>query len=460
MRGTRFNTGDGIRMALDAGAAARGHWSGCHAVGWDANAPEFGDLAVGDGFQKHSYPFGIMVNARGQRFVDEGADFRNYTYAKYGREILAQPGQIAWQIFDAKVTSLLRDEYRIRQVITRYGRYHRCAVAEDRRDRRSRTVGNRSRVQCSRGRVDSVRPNAQRRSRHPRHTVAEIELGKSVGYAAIRSVRSDVWHHVHVRRPARRRGCARHLGRRRPHSRSVRRQANSSAVCSTSTIRAAPGSRRAPCSDGRPASAPQPRAKTKQAMRSPIRSLPFQSSEESLMERRTMLRSLLALAALPAGDEAHRAAETLTPPDFPPLSKTEQQWKELLAPARFQVLFEEATERPFSSPLNDEKHAGTFMCAACFLPLFDSKRQVRQRHGLAELHPIDRGPHRLEEGLQARVAAHRVSLRTLRGPSGPRLQRRSQAARRTMVQQRAGAVVHPKGRHPSRSQDLTVKLRA
>ncbi len=116
VRGTRFNTGDGIRMALDVGAAARGHWSGCHAVGWDANAPEFGDLAVGDGFQKHSYPFGIMVNARGQRFVDEGADFRNYTYAKYGREILLQPGQIAWQIFDAKVTSLLRDEYRIRQV--------------------------------------------------------------------------------------------------------------------------------------------------------------------------------------------------------------------------------------------------------------------------------------------------------------------------------------------------------
>jgi tricarballylate dehydrogenase len=116
VRGTRFNTGDGIRMAMDVGAAARGHWSGCHAVGWDANAPEFGDLDVGDGFQKHSYPFGIMVNTRGQRFVDEGADFRNYTYAKYGREVLMQPGQVAWQIFDAKVTHLLRDEYRIRQV--------------------------------------------------------------------------------------------------------------------------------------------------------------------------------------------------------------------------------------------------------------------------------------------------------------------------------------------------------
>ena len=116
VRGTRFNTGDGIRMALDAGASPCGNWSGCHAVGWDRNAPEFGDLAVGDGFQKHSYPFGIMVNANGERFVDEGADFRNYTYAKYGAVILRQPGQFAWQIFDAKVTHLLRDEYRIRQV--------------------------------------------------------------------------------------------------------------------------------------------------------------------------------------------------------------------------------------------------------------------------------------------------------------------------------------------------------
>jgi tricarballylate dehydrogenase len=57
-----------------------------------------------------------MVNAHGKRFVDEGADFRNLTYARYGREVLAQPRQFAWQIFDARVTGLLRDEYRIRQV--------------------------------------------------------------------------------------------------------------------------------------------------------------------------------------------------------------------------------------------------------------------------------------------------------------------------------------------------------
>jgi tricarballylate dehydrogenase len=121
VRGTRFNTGDGIRMGLAAGAAATGNWSGCHAVAWERNAPEFGDLAIGDQFQKHSYPWGIYLNAEGRRFVDEGADFRNYTYAKYGRVILQQPGQFAWQIFDAKVKAQLRDEYKIKQVTKRVG---------------------------------------------------------------------------------------------------------------------------------------------------------------------------------------------------------------------------------------------------------------------------------------------------------------------------------------------------
>src|SRR5579875_842254 len=116
VRGSRFNTGDGILMALEVGAMPWGNWSGCHAVGWDRNAPDFGDLSVGDAFQKHSYPFGIMVNSRGRRFIDEGADFRNYTYARYGRAILEQPHQFAWQVFDGKVAHLLRDEYRIRQV--------------------------------------------------------------------------------------------------------------------------------------------------------------------------------------------------------------------------------------------------------------------------------------------------------------------------------------------------------
>ncbi len=116
VRGTRFNAGDGLRMALDIGAAPYGNWSGCHATGWDRYAPEFGDVNVGDQFQKHSYIFGLLINAWGKRFVDEGWDFHSFTYAKYGGEVLKQPGQFAWQVFDSKVKHLLRSEYRIKFV--------------------------------------------------------------------------------------------------------------------------------------------------------------------------------------------------------------------------------------------------------------------------------------------------------------------------------------------------------
>jgi tricarballylate dehydrogenase len=85
-------------------------------VAWDINAPAYGDLTIGDQFQKHNYPFGIIVNARGERYVDEGRNFHSHTYAKYGGEIMKQPGMFAWQVFDAKVSHLLRGEYRIRRV--------------------------------------------------------------------------------------------------------------------------------------------------------------------------------------------------------------------------------------------------------------------------------------------------------------------------------------------------------
>ncbi len=119
VRGTRHNTGDGIRMALDIGAVPYGNWSGCHSVGWDISAPPFGDRWVLDNFQKHSYPLGIMVNTEGKRFVDEGEDYRNLTYVKFGKAIMGQPHRTAVQIFDQKTVHRLRDEYRIKQV-TRY----------------------------------------------------------------------------------------------------------------------------------------------------------------------------------------------------------------------------------------------------------------------------------------------------------------------------------------------------
>jgi tricarballylate dehydrogenase len=116
VRGTRHNMGAGIRMAIEIGARPHGNWSGCHSVGWDISAPPYGDYEVLDNFQKHSYPWSIMVNLDGKRFVDEGEDLRNLTYVKFGREIMKQPHRTAIQIFDQKTIPLLRDEYRIKQV--------------------------------------------------------------------------------------------------------------------------------------------------------------------------------------------------------------------------------------------------------------------------------------------------------------------------------------------------------
>ncbi|MBV6271335.1 FAD-dependent tricarballylate dehydrogenase TcuA [Alcaligenaceae bacterium CGII-47] len=116
VRGTRHNMGEGINMALDIGARPYGNWSGCHSCEWDISAPPYGDRWVLDNFQKHSYPLGIMVNLDAKRFVDEGENYRNLTYAKFGADIMKQRERTAIQIFDQQTVGMLRDEYRIKQV--------------------------------------------------------------------------------------------------------------------------------------------------------------------------------------------------------------------------------------------------------------------------------------------------------------------------------------------------------
>ncbi|WP_330275548.1 FAD-dependent tricarballylate dehydrogenase TcuA [Lentzea sp. NBC_00516] len=108
VRGTPYNTGDLIGAALEIGADRGGDWSTCHSVPWDASFPENeSNRALTNRLSRYGYPLGIVVNRRGERFFDEGADFRNYTYAKYGKVILEQPGSVAFQVFDAKSRSML-----------------------------------------------------------------------------------------------------------------------------------------------------------------------------------------------------------------------------------------------------------------------------------------------------------------------------------------------------------------
>ncbi|AXF55711.1 FAD-dependent tricarballylate dehydrogenase TcuA [Salicibibacter kimchii] len=116
VRGSEYNTGDGLDMALAVGAVPYGDWSGCHAHTTDYGSPRVGDYSKpGDIYKKSSYPLGLIVNIKAERFVDEGADFRNYTYAKYGKETLKQPEQKAFQLFDSQVRPMLREEYNLEE---------------------------------------------------------------------------------------------------------------------------------------------------------------------------------------------------------------------------------------------------------------------------------------------------------------------------------------------------------
>ncbi len=116
VRGTPHNTGDGLTMALEIGAIKHGLYGGCHATPMDLHMKNYGGLDLEPkerkNYRKICYFLGIMINAKGQRFLDEGKNFRNYTYAQYGRKVLEQPGHFAWQIFDSKVYDLLYEEYR------------------------------------------------------------------------------------------------------------------------------------------------------------------------------------------------------------------------------------------------------------------------------------------------------------------------------------------------------------
>lgn len=96
------------------------------------------------------------------------------------------------------------------------------------------------------------------------------------------------------------------------------------------------------------------------------------------MNRRQSLQTLLGFSVLSFG--GHRLLSAASSAS-PTLVKTDAEWAELLPAASYQVLFEEATERPFTSPLNDEKRDGTFICAACFQPLFDSSTKYESGTG-------------------------------------------------------------------------------
>jgi tricarballylate dehydrogenase len=112
VRGSRHNTGEVLQMMLALGAKSAGHWQGAHMTPIDSAAPAVETPAMeggrGNSMNRYDYTYGITVNSLGLRFYDEGEAKHSYTYAKTGRAVLAQPGSVAYQIYDQTGIDLFR----------------------------------------------------------------------------------------------------------------------------------------------------------------------------------------------------------------------------------------------------------------------------------------------------------------------------------------------------------------
>lgn len=103
VRGSRYVTGEAMDMAIDIGANPVGQWSGAHMTMVDPALPDIeGGLMKINGF-----PYSVLVNHDGERFVDEGADMQSNTYAAYGRRAFEQPDHEVFLIFDEKTRDLV-----------------------------------------------------------------------------------------------------------------------------------------------------------------------------------------------------------------------------------------------------------------------------------------------------------------------------------------------------------------
>jgi len=103
VRGSRYNTGEALDAAMDAGAYPAGQWGGGHQVMNDATAAE-----VEEGRARiNGYQYSVTLNREGDRFIDEGEDFLLKTYAKFGQRLYDQPKQRGFVVFDSTVDDLV-----------------------------------------------------------------------------------------------------------------------------------------------------------------------------------------------------------------------------------------------------------------------------------------------------------------------------------------------------------------
>ena len=133
--------------------------------------------------------------------------------------------------------------------------------------------------------------------------------------------------------------------------------------------------------------------------------------------RRQFLRAGVAAALGATGLYSLGRQSSAAEPGTFEVTRTEEEWRKLLTPTQYKVLREEATERPFTSPLNNEHRKGIFRCAGCDLDLFSVRHEVRERHGLAELLAAARQRGRHDDRPELRHGPHGRALPPLRRPS-------------------------------------------
>jgi tricarballylate dehydrogenase len=99
LRGTRYNTGEGLKMALEIGAMPAGQWGDFHSAVLDARSTPFecGVTAI------YIFQLGLFIDEDGERFLDEGEDFRDQTYVKFSKAIMNHKSGVAFNVFDNKV---------------------------------------------------------------------------------------------------------------------------------------------------------------------------------------------------------------------------------------------------------------------------------------------------------------------------------------------------------------------
>ncbi|HJZ20367.1 MAG TPA: FAD-dependent oxidoreductase, partial [Bradyrhizobium sp.] len=112
--GTRFNSGDGIRMALELGASVSGDWNGMHIEPVDPRSSGSAPVVL-------VYPYGIVVDQQGRRFFDEGGGLVHETWEAFARDIhFARPGSVAYAILDSRLFDIAGFERAIRSEVPPY----------------------------------------------------------------------------------------------------------------------------------------------------------------------------------------------------------------------------------------------------------------------------------------------------------------------------------------------------